>query len=279
MKKIYLLLLAAFAFAPAAHAWENSIHTGIAAIADANLTPTAKKNIDAALGNHSIVYYAYWLHDVANTGDYTPSKTWHTVAFTPKCKMIAGKKADKSKEGIIRTAHAFDALTYAVETLQHRDNLTKAEIADNIRFVVCILADLHCPANYIYTDKLQERAWKYNYNKDYNYMKFWQGYAFDGTFGMWRAAEFVHQLNRKSGEQIEALTAGSLTEWVTKNAAEYRRIYSMVTPDQKFDKKSFRLWLNEFYPLSTEYIADAGYRIAYLLNGLFDDNAPKAKIK
>ena len=279
MKKIYLLLFAALAFVPSAQAWEHSIHTGIAAIADANLTPTAKKNIDEALGNRSIIYYAYWLDDVADTEGYTQSKAWHTVAFTAKCKMIAGKKADKSKEEIIRSAHAFDALSQAVALLQHRDTATKEQIADNIRFVVCILADLHCPANYVYADKLQERDWQYTYGRTYNYMKFWQDYAFSGTFGLWRAPEFVHQLNRKSAEQVKALTAGSLTDWVTANAAEYRRIYTMLTPNQKFDKKSWRLWLNQFYPLSTEYIADAGYRIAALLNGLFDENAPKVNIK
>lgn len=280
MKKIYLLIAALVAFAPATFAWSGAIHTGIAAIANANLTPEARHNIEQALGNHSIIYYASWLDDVAATDGYTQSKAWHNVAFTAKCKMIAGKKADKSKEEIIRTAHAFDALVQAVTVLQNRDKATAQEIADNIRFVVCILADLHCPSHYVYADRLPQREWQYfAYGKPYNYMKFWEAYALTGTFGNWRATEFVHQLNRKSDEQVKALTAGSLSEWICGNAVEYRRIYSMLTPDQKFDKKTLRLWLNHFYPLSTEYVADAGYRIAALLNSLFDENAPKVNIK
>lgn len=280
MKKIYLLLLSALAFAPAANAWDGAIKTGIAAIADANLTPTAKKSIDAALGGHSITYYAYWLDNVSATEGYTQTKSWHYVAFTAKNKLIPAKKTAKSKVEIVKSAQAYEALVHAVEVLQNRGNATKEEIADNIRFVVGILADLHCPSHYVYADLLPQREWKYYYgNKTYNYMRFWEATAFTNAFSNWRANEFVHQLNRKSEEQIRLLTSGTLTEWIVNNADEYRRIYTMITPDQKFDKKSVRLWFNQFYPLSTEYITDAGYRIARVLNGLFDDNVAPVTVK
>ncbi|MGN0007680.1 MAG: S1/P1 nuclease [Alistipes sp.] len=280
MKKIYLLLLSALAFAPAANAWDGAIKTGIAAIADANLTPTAKKNIDAALGGHSIAYYAYWLDNVSGTEGYTQTKAWHHVAFTAKNKLIPAKKAEKSKNEIIQSAQAYEALVNAVGVLQNRGKATKEEIADNIRFVVCILADLHCPSHYVYADLLPQREWKYYYGgKAYNYMRFWENTAFTNAFSNWRANEFVHQLNRKSDDEIRLLTAGSLTEWIVKNAEKYRSIYTMITPDQKFDKKTIRLWYNQFYPLSTEYITEAGYRLARVLNGLFDDEVAPLKVK
>lgn len=53
----------------------------------------------------------------------------------------------------------------------------------------------------------------------------------------------------------------------------------MITPDKRFDGKEFRLWLNGIYPFSTEQVAVAGYRIAKVLNGLFDDGEPAAAIK
>lgn len=281
MKKIYLLIFAAMTFSPAANAWNSAIHTGIAAIADANLTPATKKAVAEALDGHTIANYAYWMDDVAGIDKYAASRQWHNVALTPKGKIIVAKKAAKSQSEDIRSAQAFDGLVKAIEALKKRDTLSKEEIADNIRFIVYILADLHCPSHYVYSDLLAERSWKYfrdKAKKGDSYMTFWDGISITGTFN-WRANEFAHQLNRKSAGEIEALTDGSITKWIESNAAEYRKIYSMITPDKRFDGKEFRLWLNGIYPFSTEQVAVAGYRIAKVLNGLFDDGEPAAAIK
>lgn len=281
MKKIYLLLLAAVAFAPAASAWDNAIHTGIAAIADANLTPTAKKAIADVLDKRTIANYAYWMEDVAGTEAYAASRQWHNVALTPKGKIMAAKKVAKSQSEEIRTAKAFDGLAKAITALKNRGALSKKEIADNVRFIVYILADLHCPSHYVYTDLLAERDTKYyrgNSKKGESYMKFWEGISIAGTF-YWRANEYVHQLDRKSADEVKALTGGSLTEWIESNAVEYRDIYSMLTPDQRFKDTEWRLWLNGIYPFATEQAAVAGYRIAKVLNGLFDDSETAVPVK
>ena len=128
---------------------------------------------------------------------------------------------------------------------------------------------------------MAERSWKYfrdKAKKGDSYMTFWDGVSITGTFN-WRANEFVHQLNRKSADEIEALTDGSITKWIESNAREYRKIYSMITPDKRFKGNEFRLWLNGIYPFSTEQVAVAGYRIAKVLNGLFDENETAAAIK
>ncbi len=283
MKKISLLILAVLAFSPAANAWEHAIHTGIAAIADANLTPNTKKAIAEILDGHTIANYAYWMDDVAGTEAYAETRQWHNAAFTHKNKLIAAKKASKSQSGDIRSAKAFEGLSKAVEALKKRDALSKEEIADNIRFIVYILADLHCPSHYVYSDLLTEREMKYyrgNSKKAESYMRLWEGMSITGTFN-WQANEYVHQLNRKSADEINAVTSGSITKWLESNAAGYRAIYTMMVPDKRFNekRKELRLWLNKIYPFATEQAAIAGYRIAKVLNGLFDDNETAVPIK
>ena len=281
MKKIYLLILAAVAFSPAANAWNGAIHTGIAAIADANLTPATKKAVAEALDGRTIINYAYWMDDVAGTEKYAASRRWHNVAVTPKGKIMTAKKAAKSESDEIRSAQAFDGLAMAIEALKNRDALSKEEIADNIRYIVYILADLHCPSHYVYSDLLAERSLKYFRDKSKkgdSYMGFWESSAITGTFN-WRANEYVHQLNRKSADEVKALTSGSIAKWIESNAVEYRKIYSMITPDQRFKGAELRLWLNGIYPFSAEQAAVAGYRIAKVLNGLFDDSETVVAIK
>lgn len=281
MKKIYLFILAVFAVSPAANAWNGAIHTGIAAIADANLTPATKKAVAEALDGRTITNYAYWMDDVAGTEAYSASRQWHNVALTPKGKIIPAKKAAKSQSEEIRSAQAFEGLAQAMTALKNRGALSKEEIADNIRYIVYILADLHCPSHYVYSDLLTERGIKYyrgNSKKAESYMKFWEAVAITGTFN-WRANEYVHQLNRKSADEVKALTGGSIAKWIESNAGEYRKIYSMIEPGRRFKDAEWRLWLNRIYPVSTEQAAVAGYRIAKVLNGLFDDAETAVPIK
>ena len=129
------------------------------------------------------------------------------------------------------------------------------------------------------TDLLEKRKSYYYYNdKKHNYMSYWESNSIRGTFD-WRTNEYVHLLNRKSPEQIAQITAGSITDWVTGNAPLYRQVYGMLDTGTKFSKKSLRLWQNKIYPIATEQVAVAGYRLAALLNSLFDSNAANVKLK
>lgn len=283
MKKIFFLTMAAALMSVhGVSAWNGQVHSGITAIAEANLTPAAKAEIERYLGGRTLTYYATWMDDVSAEPEYAACKEWHEIAFTPKYKMLAGKRAAKSDNERISHAKAFDGLQAAVKALEDRESLTEGEVADNIRFLINILADLHCPGHYLYTDLTPEQQTpKYYRNKSkkpQNYRSFWEGAAITQTHN-WRANEFVHQLNRKSAGEVEMLTEGSMAEWVAGNARNYRFVYtSLVNEGNRFSNTKYRLWLNGIYPFAEEQAAIAGYRIAKVLNGLFDDGAERVAV-
>ena len=277
MKKFITIIIALLTI-QSASAWSKHIHAGIAAIADANLTEQAKENIRQALDGRNIVYSAHWMYDMENTKGYEQNKNWRSVAVAKNNKPLNAKKSLNHKEDIVRRAQGLEALSAAIRAIE-AGNLTKEELANNIRYIVTIVGDLHCPTHYIYPEALAQRKSHYFYNnKKYGYVGYWEHNSIAGTFN-WKSNEFVHQLNRKSPEQIAAITKGSITNWVVSNAAEYRNIYSLLESGSKFDQKTLRLWQNNIYPISTEQVAVAGYRLAAILNGLFDSNVPNVKIK
>ena len=277
MKKFITIIVALLSI-HSASAWSKAIHAGIAAIADANLTEQAKENIRQALDGRNIVYHAHWMYDMGESAGYEQTKEWKNVPLTAKNKVLKAKKAAAHPEKSVQSAKAFDALLAAIKAIES-GSLTEEQLADNIRYIVTIVGDLHCPTHYIFVDEPQLRKKHYFYdNKKHSYTGYWENAAIFGTFN-WKSNEFVHQLNRKSPEQIAAITDGSVTDWVISNAAIYREIYSLLENGQEFNKKSFRLWQNKIYPISTEQVAVAGYRLAAILNGLFDSNVPNVKIK
>lgn len=278
MKKFIVLCLALIC-AYSASAWTRAVHAGVAAIADANLTPTAKQNIDNLLDGRTIIYYAQWLKDMGDTKGYEHTRAWRNVAMTPKGKLIIGKKAEKHSVPQINSAKAYDALVEAMTALQSAE-LTKEKKADHLRTIVSIIADLHCPTHYIFTDMVEKRDMVFynSANKKHKYSLYWEKAALFGTF-TWRTNELVYLLNRKTPEQVAALTNGSVTKWITGNAPIYRDVYNMLEDGTHFNKKSLREWQNKIYPIALEQVATAGYRLAAVLNGLFDPNVECVKIK
>lgn len=277
MKK-FIIIIAALCCTINASAWSRHIHSGIAAIAHDNLTEEAKMNITELLDGKSIVYYAQHVYDYADNEEYKHTKLWRTIAFTDKNKILKAKKAAKHEHKAVSNSQAYDGLIYSLTALQS-GKLTKEQARDNVLFIITILSDLHCPTHYVFTDLLEKRKSYYHYNgKKYSYMGYWESNSIRGTFN-WKTNEFVHQLSRKTPEQVAQITKGSVTDWITGNAPLYRSVYDLLDTGTRFDGKSLRLWQNKIYPISTEQVAVAGYRIAALLNSLFDPNAPQVKIK
>ena len=277
MKK-FIIIIAALCCSLSASAWSRHIHSGIAAIAHDNLTEEAKKSITELLDGKSIVYYAQHIYDYADNEAYKHTKVWRNIAFTDKNKILKTKKAAKHEHKAISSALAYEGLVSSLTALQS-GKLTKEQTRDNMLCVITILSDLHCPTHYVFTDNLEKRKSYYHYNdKKYSYIGYWESNSIRGTFN-WKTNEFVHQLSRKTPEQIAQITEGSVTDWITGNAQLYRSVYDLLDTGTRFDGKSLRLWQNKIYPISTEQVAVAGYRIAAVLNSLFDSNAPQVKIK
>ena len=277
MKK-FITIIVALLTIQSVSAWSRAIHAGIAAIADANLTEQAKENIRQALDGRNIVYSAHWMYDMEKTKGYEQTKNWRSVAVAKNNKPLNAKKSLNHKEDIVRRAQGLEALCAAINAIE-AGGLTKEQLADNIRYIVTIVADLHCPTHYIYPEALSQRKMHYYYNdKKYSYVGYWENNSIAGTFN-WKSNEFVHILNRKSPEKIAEITSGSITSWIIKNAAEYRNIYTLLESGTTFTQSKLRLWQNTIYPISTEIVAVAGYRTAAILNGLFDSNVENVKIK
>ena len=59
-----------------AFGWGKSGHDAIAYIAECNLTPKARKNIEKYLDGRSIVYYASWMDVYRHTPAYKVTSGW-----------------------------------------------------------------------------------------------------------------------------------------------------------------------------------------------------------
>ena len=280
MKRFLILIMVVTVCAThSVKAWHQNIHAGITSLVVANLTPETKAAIADYLPNKNLLFYANWHSFVELDDPYKQAAKWHHIAIDKNGGIMPVKKVAKSKCELLSSALAYEGLSKAVATIKQRSKHSKEEVAAAICFLTHIVIDLHCPTHYVYADMpVEERTPVYyvqKSKKSENYQSFWEFAALNNTFP-WRAGEYCHQLNRKSAAEVQVLTAGTLEEWLTQNAKEYRSIYDLVEPNVRFDKVGYRHWNNRIYPLVVEYIATAGYRTAHLLNTLFDGNGVSA---
>lgn len=62
----------------------------------------------------------------------------------------------------------------------------------------------------------------------------------------------------------------TLRDWFHENARDSRHIYELVGPNEKLDKNETKSFVNHTHEYAERQILRAGYRLAHVLNELFD---------
>lgn len=255
MKKcLFLSAAMLLCFCGTAFGWGKVGHDAIAYIAECNLTPKARKHIEKYLG-HSIVYEASWMDVYRHTPAYKETSAWHTADVDADGKYTTRNRGD-----------AVRGIEGAIEVLKdyrHRDDST---VVVNIRYLVHLVGDMHCPVHVKYPGLKGFDIWVDG--KKYGYHGFWDVAALELNH-RWYYMEYRHQLDRCTKKQKREIAAGTPRDWMADNARTCRVIYEWARPDQRFENGEARDFLNKVHPLAERQVLKAGYRLAALLNELF----------
>lgn len=255
MKKFLLLFIVAWGVCSTpAFGWGRAGHDAITYIAECNLTPKAKKNIEKYLG-HSIVHDASWMDVIRHTPPYKHTSNWHTDELSEENIYEPRKNGD-----------ALFGIEQAVEKLRNYRSLDDSTVVMSIRCLLHLVGDMHCPSH---VKVPQYSAFSFMVgDKKIGFHGFWDTTIIEAN-NRWGYLEWQHQLDRCTKQQKHAIMAGTPREWLTESGRDCRIIYEWIKPDQVFDNNGYRDMLNAMRPLSESQILKAGYRLAGLLNELF----------
>lgn len=257
MKKILLLTIALVGlFSQNAYGWGNEGHDAVAYIAECNLNKKAKKTIEKYLGNHSIVYYASWMDYYRDTPPYKHTTVWHMARVD---KNLYYTDAVKSPKG-----DAVSALEESIEMLKNYKNLDDSTVAVRLKYIIHIMGDMHCPVHVDYTGLNIWFNVKF-FGKKTTYHALWDSRLINEKH-RWHYTEWQQQLDRCSKEEKAKIAAGTPREWFHETAVDCRYLYDIVKPDDELGPD----YLNANIGLAEKQILKAGYRLANILNELFD---------
>src|SRR5574344_41473 len=253
--KIILILVAVLFIATDSFAWGKIGHDAITYTAECNLTPKAKKSIEQYL-HHSIVYYSSWMDDYRATPEYKQTTYWHMAAVY---KELQYTDAVKSPNGDV-----ICELEKAIEILKNYRNLDDSTVAVNIKYVIHMVADMHCPSH-IYYPGINTGYYITLKDKRCKYHSVWDTQVNELTH-RWYYTEWQQQLDRLSKKEQTEITKGTPREWFHQNAVNCKVIYEWApaNSNQNID------FLNKASKLSELQMIKAAYRLASILNQLFD---------
>lgn len=239
-------------------------HDAVAYIAECNLTPVAKAEINKYLEGKSLVYYASFLDKVRLTPEYKYTSVWHGASVD----------AD-GKHKIWKNKHlAYIGINHEMEHMENGKylELPDSVVTSSIKILLHIVGDMHCCGHTVFEDLSQNRSFTIG-NKKYQWHKFWDGGIFE-IGHRWHFKDYQEQLDRCSKEEHDAMIEGSLIDWIEENARIIRPLYDILTPDRVFDRAESFAVILKMTEISDMQILKAGYRVAHVLNSIFDPDYP-----
>ena len=260
MKRILIALVLMVAISAPSFGWGREGHEAIAKIADNHLQPSAKKKIEKYLGGRSIVYYAKWMDDYRKTKEYGFTNGWHTATVDENLKYVHTPETGDAIYGIYK----------AIEILENYKEHSDSTVAVNLKLLVHMVGDMHCPGHIYYTGRDQ----KYSVDFGGGYVQprkkqkihtVWDAAAIQAT-RIWGLYDWAWELDRLPKKEEKAVVAGTPLDWFEKNAQVCLFQFELsTTPDENLAQD----FVNEAMPLLETQILHAGLRLAELLNKLF----------
>ncbi|WP_295940444.1 S1/P1 nuclease [uncultured Alistipes sp.] len=257
MKKLAAILLTAVLCCcyGTALGWGKIGHDAIAYIAECNLTPKAKKNVEKCLDGKSIVYYASWMDQIRHTPPYKHTTTWHTNNVDADGRYVRDPKGD-----------AMTFLEDCIAKIKDRKNQSDSTVTVATRFLIHLVGDMHCPVHVKYP---WYNSYKFSLDgKEYGFHNFWDEWALTLS-NKWYYLEYQHQLDRCSKKEKQEIAKGTPHDWLAQSARDCRVIYDWTKAGQNLSKNDTRDFVIFSHEFAEEQLLKAGYRLAALLNELF----------
>lgn len=263
-----VLLFTASTFS--AYGWSGFGHTLVGFIADQHLSPEAQKQCDKYL-KHTLSYYGSWLDQVRYLKGYEATKKMHASAVDAR----TGKYFDEGKGAALNVAR----LMKEMKNGGYR-NMCDSTITDNIRTLIHMVGDMHCPSHVSYRNSAGMDLWQARKVKgkrktrDYiirgrriRHHGFWDGSP--SLFHRnWTCEQFVQEFDKLSKHRRAEICSGTPFEWVEENGVKSR--ISFLPHGTDFDQLPIRKQ-QQLIKLCDDQLVHAGHRLAYVLNTIFAD--------
>ena len=262
MRKTILIILAVLVCCPG-YSWAWKEHRLMAYMASGHLTPSTQAFLDRYL-DQNIFEYATWMDRYRDSPGYTQTNECHMI-WVDADGTLPVKESGSGR--------ALPLMKEAINILSNWQDYNDSTIYINIVYLIHLIPEMHTPGHF-YLHEVEE-------NHTALVKKMWAPFTFDGKkeksyHYFWDQGvtklypditmdEFVKKFDTWDEEKQAEVCQGTLDDWALDNISRIRQIYDWYVPSAP------RTFMTEEHGwLIEEQARRAGYRLAKVLNDLFD---------
>jgi S1/P1 Nuclease len=253
-------------------AWGNAGHRIVAKIAYNQLKPAVKDSINKYLQLAHIEDAGTWMDDVRSDPSYAYMSTWHYINIEKghdgnldsldKIIIEAGKNVKDVHDVPDSVANIIWAINRAITELENRQNLSKDQIALDIKMLFHLVGDLHQPLHVGYgVDRGGNSIVVYVHNQPSNLHRVWDTDMIESDI-MGHPTTWA-DLSKYNKEQLAGIRHVDINQWLADSRTKLGIVY-----DYKGDNINQK-YIDRNVPVVEEQLLKAGLRLASLLNQIF----------
>ncbi|MBC8034187.1 MAG: S1/P1 nuclease [Chitinophagaceae bacterium] len=243
-----------------AMAWGILGHRIVGEIASLYLSPQAKKEIAAILGNETIAMSSNWADFIKSDTSFRYLDPWHYINLKPGLTRQQVKDYLRNDTGV----DAYTRVNFLVKELKRKD-LDRGKQLFYLRLLIHITGDLSQP---MHTARPEDRGgndievlW---FNTPSNLHRVWDSQLID--YQQLSYTEYVKAINYPSKAQLNTWKQQPVSEWIIDSYQITEKLYAEIKqPAQKLGYEY------NFHHVNTlnEQLLKGGVRLAGLLNRIF----------
>lgn len=268
MKRVTIIAVALLLLPQIAFGWGRLGHRTIAEIAERNLTPKAKANIEKYTGGTPLWKYSLFVDEYRNHPDYKKAlEGFHASIADSDCTspQIVRDRYRGGKDGVT-------AMNNFRDQLKNYKELPDSVVLYAIKCISHIIADFNCPSHVRYVDNANKGDFMAVFNgKKVGVHRFWDTWLIE-SLQKQRGQKIDHKLyadhlNTLSKKEIKKVTKGWAQEWFEEAARSCRPVIYWI--DNRTIETMNQEFLDKATPLVESQMQKAGYQMAAALNEIF----------
>lgn len=249
---IYLLAIISFNLS----AYGPTGHRVIASVAQDELKPGAKKQIEKILGKNGLIYFSTWADEVRDLPEYKYTSGWHYQNLQP------GMSAEALTQLWNNPTAEGEHLFYAIQELKNKLMKNKQDTVA-LKFLIHFMGDLHQPMHLGRLDDLGGNKVPYTWFGDkINIHSLWDSYLIDHH--QMSYTELTHYLEDTYSADKSKYAQYTYPQIIQKSYLITGRIYGYDTEDRN-NYKYFRHFSNDLNTML--YLG--GIQLSKILNEIY----------
>ena len=156
------------------------------------------------------------------------------------------------------------------EMTQNYDNLSDSLKADYVKMIVHLVGDMHCP---MHAGRLSDRGgngmkvkW---FGQKTSLHSVWDSKIVESA-RRWSYQEWADQLDRTDKKYKKAVVQGTYLDWFSETVKGAAELYDYVERMGKEEPNLSYQYIYDFSPLLENRLLIGGYRLAHVLNTIFE---------